>query len=174
MGGEELRRRRTIVLIGMMGAGKSSVGPLLAARLGLPFLDLDREVEQRAGKTVADIFGKEGEAAFRALEKQAAADTLAGEACVIALGGGAFEAAETRALALAQAQVVWLDAAPATVADRLGESDDRPLLVGGERLEKLVRLHARRAGNYALAHHRVATDNLTPDQVAARVAALVR
>ena len=96
-----------IVLVGFMGAGKTTIGQLLAERMGLPFTDSDQVIEQRAGRPVAQIFAEDGEPAFRALEHQVIADLLAGPALVLALGGGAAEHPGTRDR-LARARVVYL------------------------------------------------------------------
>ncbi|HEX6756554.1 MAG TPA: shikimate kinase, partial [Mycobacteriales bacterium] len=149
-----------IVLVGPPGAGKTTVGELVADRLGLPFGDTDEEVVARAGKPVTEIFVDDGEEAFRALERQAVADGLAGFDGVLVLGAGAILAAETRAR-LAGHPVVFLYAGVPTSARRIGLNRDRPLLLGNPRAQ-LRELLARRLPLYReVAAVTVHTDELT-------------
>jgi shikimate kinase len=119
-----------VVLVGLMGSGKTTVGRALAERLRRPLLDTDTVVEQRAGRTIREIFADDGEPVFRDLESAALADVLAGaEPTVIATGGGVVLRAENRAaLDAAEARVVWLSAEPGTLLERLRHATDRPLL----------------------------------------------
>lgn len=116
-----------IVLVGFMGAGKSSVGRLLAQRLGLPFVDSDDAVEQRTGRAIRDVFATDGEAAFRALERETIADLLGGPDVVLALGGGAVEDAATRE-ALRGHDVVYLEVDLEEALQRVGGDAERPVL----------------------------------------------
>jgi shikimate kinase len=143
------------VLVGLMGAGKSTVGRRLAGRLALPFVDADTEIEEAAGMQIADIFERFGEAYFRDGERRVIARLIDGTPKVIATGGGAFVNDETRALILDQATAVWLDADPAVLADRVRRRDTRPLLRGKDPLEVLTDLAAKRNPLYALAPIRV-------------------
>ena len=163
-----------VVLIGLSGSGKSTVAPLLAQRLRHPCVDLDREIERRAGRSVATLF-EEGEARFRALESGALRDSLEGtEALVLACGAGILERSENRELLTTRAKVVWLAVDPESAAARLlgAGVTERPLLRGAgplvERLRKL--LETRRAGYAAAAHAIVDTSGLTPEEVADRIA----
>lgn len=142
---------KPIVLIGLMGAGKTTVGRRLAQRLSLPFVDADAEIEAAAGMTVADIFERFGEGHFRDGERRVIARLIDGTPKVIATGGGAFINEQTRALILDQAVAVWLDAAPAVLADRVRRRDTRPLLRGRDPEEVLTELAAVRNPIYALA-----------------------
>lgn len=160
------RARRPIALVGMMGAGKTSVGRLLAVRLGLPFRDTDEAVEAASGRTIAQIFAQEGEAAFRARERDAVAALLGGPPAVIATGGGAVLDAGTRALLKERAWTIWLKAEPAMLAARLDGNADRPLLAGRDRGEELTRLAAQREPLYAAADLHLRVDGLSPQQVA--------
>lgn len=159
----------------MMGAGKSTVGPRLAARLSRPFLDTDRAVEARAGRRIAEIFAQDGEARFRALER-AAIDEAAGAGAVVALGGGAIAQPGAARRLRAQGLVVHLDAPVEVLLARIGDAVDRPLLAGlapQQRAARLRELLEQRRAHYATAHHRV--DAAGPaDAVAARIEALVR
>jgi shikimate kinase len=155
----------------MMGAGKSSVGIALAKRLELPFLDTDAEIEREAGSSVGGIFRREGEPSFRARELRAI-EAVAGRRAVVALGGGALGHPKAREQIEASGVVVYLRARPETLAQRLGEALDRPLLSGLDpraRLERLRDLLRRREADYARAAIVVDTDALALDQVVERV-----
>jgi shikimate kinase len=162
---------RHLVLVGLMGAGKTSVGARCAAALGRPFVDTDELVEATAGRTVRDIFVTEGEGGFRARERAAVADACASpEPLVIACGGGAVLDAENRAAMRDHGVVVWLRASPERLAERVGSGEGRPLLDGGAPVETLERLAALRAAAYvAAAHVTIDTDGLGVDDVASRV-----
>ncbi|MDQ8754892.1 shikimate kinase [Sphingosinicella sp. LHD-64] len=143
---------KAIVLVGLMGAGKSTVGRRLAARLGRPFFDADAEIETAAGMTIAEIFERFGEAHFRDGERRVMARLIDGPAGVIATGGGAFADDATRALILERGVAVWLDADIATLAERVGRRDHRPLLKDRDAAEVLSELAGRRNAAYAEAH----------------------
>ncbi len=165
-----------IWLLGMMGAGKSSVGRALARELGLPFFDTDAEIECRAGCAVSEIFAREGEPRFRELEREAVA-RLAGARAVVALGGGAPAEAAVAELLRATGVRVYLRASPAQLLERLGDAAGRPLLAGRDaagRLARLEQLAALREAAYAAADEVIDTDGLDPEQVAARVARAVQ
>jgi shikimate kinase len=153
-----------IVLIGFMGAGKSTVGSLLADRLGLPFTDSDQAIEQRAGRPVRQIFAEDGEPAFRALEHQVITEILDGPARVLALGGGAVEHPGTRDK-LTSAQVVYLHVSYEQALQRVGgdgAAESRPLLARPD----LAALYQRRLGAYAgIATLTVPTDGRRPEAV---------
>jgi len=158
---------RCIVLTGFMGAGKSTIGALLAERLGWRFMDTDAFIEARTGSTIAQIFTERGEDAFRLLETDAVSDCARAERLVLALGGGAVESGSTRnALAkLDRACVVFLDAPLEVMVGRcIAQPDaaERPVLADRERLAK--RLEAR-LPHYRMAHLTIATTNMTPSAV---------
>jgi len=156
-----------IVLIGFMGAGKTTIGQLLAERLGLPFTDSDQVIEQRAGRPVAQIFAEDGEPAFRALEHQVIADLLAGPALVLALGGGAAEHPGTRER-LAAAEVVYLQVGYEQALQRVGGDPSRPLLARPD----LVATYQRRLSVYAgIATLTVPTDGRAPGAIGADILA---
>ena len=146
---------KPIVLVGLMGVGKTTVGRRLAARLALPFADADHEIEAAAGMTVAEIFERFGEAHFRDGERRVIARLIDGSPKVIATGGGAFIHPETRALILDQATAVWLRAEPRVLADRVRRRDTRPLLRGRDPLAVLSELARVRDPVYAEAPIRV-------------------
>jgi len=151
----ELARRidRPIVLVGMMGVGKSSVGRRLAQLLDCPFVDADEEIERSAQMTIPEIFANYGEDYFRDGERRVIARLLAEhEGCgVIATGGGAFVNAETRTLILDKAITIWLDSEIDTLIERTARKDNRPLLKEGDPREILTHLRESRAPFYAQA-----------------------
>jgi shikimate kinase len=140
-----------IVLVGMMGVGKSTVGRRLAARLGLAFVDADEEIEKAAGMTVTEIFERYGEAHFRDGERRVIARLMDGAPRVIATGGGAFMQDDTRALILSHAVAVWLDADIDILVDRVSRREGRPLLKGKDPRIVLSELAAVRNPVYAQA-----------------------
>jgi shikimate kinase len=144
-----------IVLVGLMGAGKSTVGRRLAARLRLPFVDADTEIEAAAGMSIAEIFERFGEDHFRDGERRVIARLIDGTCKVIATGGGAFINEETRALILEHALAIWLDANPDVLAERVKKRDTRPLLRGRDPRKVLIDLARVRNPIYALAPIRV-------------------
>ncbi len=157
---------RPVVLVGFMGAGKSTVGRLLAQRLGVPFADSDDVIGQRAGRPPREIFATQGEAAFRALERDVVRELVsAGGAGVVALGGGAVEDPSTREV-LRQARVVYLEVSFARVLARVGRDPGRPVLARPDLPEVFA---ARQSAYRAVADVTVATDALAPPQVAERV-----
>jgi shikimate kinase len=146
---------KPIVLVGLMGAGKTTVGRRLAQRLSLPFVDADHAIEEAAGMTVSDIFDRFGEAHFRDGERRVIARLIDGTPKVIATGGGAFVNDQTRALILEQALAIWLDSEPAILAERVRKRDTRPLLRGRDPEQVLTELAAIRNPFYAMAPIRV-------------------
>lgn len=150
-----------IVLIGFMGAGKTTVGRLLAAKLGLPFTDSDQVIEARAGRPIPEIFAADGEPAFRRLEHDVIADLLAGQDTVLALGGGAAGHHGTRAL-LAAVPVVYLRTSYTAAMSRVGGDAGRPMLAR----PGVADLHARREPGYAaIAKLTVDTDGRSPEEI---------
>jgi shikimate kinase len=161
-----------LVLVGAPGAGKTTIGLLVADQLGVSFRDTDLDVEQAAGKPVADIFVTDGEAVFRTLERAAVATALREHEGVLALGGGAVLDEGTRA-ALSGHRVVWLEVGLADAAKRVGLARERPVLALNPRAT-LARLLGERAPHYEeVASARVRTDGREPDEIAADVVALV-
>lgn len=145
------RLPRTLVLVGLMGAGKSAVGRRLAARLGLPFVDADQEIERAAGCTIEDIFERYGEPAFRDVERRVIARLLSDPVHVLATGGGAFMDAETRALIAERGLSLWLRAGLDLLVARTARRDNRPLLKQVDRRATLQRLIEVRYPVYAQA-----------------------
>ena len=139
----------SIVLVGLMGAGKSAIGRRLAGRLGMPFVDADAEIERAAGCSITDIFELHGEAAFRDGERRVIARLLGRPAHVLATGGGAFMDADTRAAIRARGISVWLRADLDLLVSRVSRRTNRPLLAGGDPRAILQRLIAERHPIYA-------------------------
>lgn len=153
------RLNKPIVLVGLMGVGKSTVGRRLAKRLGLPFVDSDDAIEDAAGYSAAEIYERFGEADFRDGERRLVARLIDGEVRVIATGGGAFVDPRTRQLLNERAITIWLDAPVEVLAERTGRRDTRPLLRNGDRKETLGRLSQQRQPSYAEAHIHVKSGN---------------
>ncbi len=157
-----------IALAGYMGAGKTTVGRRLAARLGRPFADADRLVEDHAGMPIPEIFSRRGEVWFRRTEEDIVRETLAGPPGVIALGGGALGSARTRDLLGRTARVVWLRLDPEAAWHRVGGSEHRPL---AQDRERFLRRAAQRAPLYREAADLEVDAAHPPEEVADRIAA---
>jgi shikimate kinase len=149
---------RPLVLVGMMGVGKSTIGRKLAQLLDLPFRDADDEIEKAAQLSISEIFERFGEAHFRDGERRVIARLLDGGPSVIATGGGAFVQPETRALIHEKGIAVWLDSDVATLVERVGRRDTRPLLRGGDPKAIVARLKAEREAAYSEAPIKVMSD----------------
>lgn len=157
-----------VILVGPMGVGKSTVGELVAERLGCAYRDTDGDIVAEQGRTIADIFVDEGEPTFRAIEKQAVHRALAGYDGVLALGGGAILDADTRAL-LAGQPVVYLSMDVEEAVKRTGLNTARPLLAVNPRRQWRELMDARRHLYTEVATAVVATDGRTPEEVAQAV-----
>jgi shikimate kinase len=161
---------RNIILVGFMGSGKSSVGRALARRCGWVRVDADDVIVSRAGKPIADIFRDSGEEAFRELERTVMKDVCEESGCIISGGGGSFIDEENRRIMLDRGTVFYLSALAETIHRRVTTGNPnapvRPLLAGGEPLERIKELLAQRAPAYSQAHHTIETDDLSPGQVA--------
>ena len=163
---------RRIVLTGFMGSGKSTLGPLLAARLGWSFTDVDDVIEAEAGVTIAEIFARHGEAAFRERERATIARLAAGDSLVLALGGGAIEHQATRTLLLTASGtlLVHLQVELATTLKRCrGTEQTRPILADHANLESR---YLRRLPLYRMAHHSIHVDDLFPEQAVEKILSL--
>ena len=160
---------RTIVMVGLMGAGKSAVGRRLAARLNMPFVDADTEIETAAGCTIAEIFERHGEAAFRDGERRVIARLLEGPPIVLATGGGAFMDDDTRALVARTGISVWLRADLDTLVQRTAKRNHRPLLRDGDPAKTLKNLIAIRHPIYEQSDIVVESDDSPLDKTVDRV-----
>jgi shikimate kinase len=154
-----------IILIGPPGAGKTSVGKALAKKLLLNFLDSDKVVEERIGKSISEIFITDGEPAFREMERAAVIDLIESQDGVIALGGGSVMDPEVAKRLLPMTNVVFLDVSISNAAPRVGFNRDRPLLLGNPRQQWIALMEKRRSTYEALAKKRVSTDNKKPAEV---------
>jgi shikimate kinase len=161
-----------VILIGPPGSGKSTVGPLLAALLGVDFADTDALIAERTGKPVADVFIEDGEEAFRALERSAVTEVIGAHPGVVALGGGSVLSEATRKL-LAGQPVVYLEAGFPAVARRSGLAGPHPPIPGNPRGRLRQMLEERRAVYEELAWLTVPTDDLEPGQIAEQIAAAI-
>lgn len=166
---------RHLVLLGLPGAGKSTVGPVVARALGRVFVDLDQEIERREGRSVAMIFAADGERAFRALEREVTAELLAKgrPPIVLAPGGGWVEDPAHRALLGSVATAVYLRVSPAVAVARMGPATEaRPLLAGGDAERKLSEVLGRREALYVQSQYTVSVDSMSPGEVASSIVAL--
>jgi shikimate kinase/3-dehydroquinate synthase len=160
---------RNIVLTGFMGTGKTAVGREVAARTGRPFVDLDDLIEQRAGKSIPEIFAQDGEPAFRALEAAICGEMAAPAGLVIATGGGAVVNPANREALAAGGTVICLEADLETILQRVGRGDDRPMLASPDRVARIRELLAARAEAYAALPHHLDRAHLTISATAERV-----
>ena len=171
--GADYAPTRTLVLVGLMGVGKSSVGKRLATRLGLPFRDADAEIEAAAGMTIAEIFERDGEPAFRAGERKVIARLLAEPVHVLATGGGAFMNEQTRKLIAERGLSIWLKAELEELVKRVARRGHRPLLQQGDPRAILEQLMQERYPTYAEADLVVSSAG-TAEETAERVLAALR
>ena len=155
-----------IVLIGPPGSGKSSVGKALSRKLSRPWIDTDTEVESRAGKNISEIFLEDGEATFRALERDVVDQVMGSEAAIVSLGGGSVLNEASQKRITTAKEVVFLDVSISNAAPRVGFNKDRPLLAINPRQQWLQLMEKRRPIYESLATITVSTDNKKPDQVA--------
>jgi len=162
--------RRSIVLVGMMGVGKSSIGRRLGTRLGLPFVDADAEIEKAAGMSIADIFARHGEADFRSGEARVIARLLEGGPQVLATGGGAVMNADTRAAIKAKGVSIWLCADFDVLMRRITKrKNDRPMLQTADPAATLRQLLAERAPVYAQADITVQSREVPHDAIVTEI-----
>ncbi len=165
---------RSVVMVGLMGAGKTSIGRRLAARLDMPFVDADAEIEAAAGCTIEEIFEHHGEAAFRDGERRVIARLLEGPPQIIATGGGAYMDETTRALIREHAVCLWLRADLDTLVARTSRRSNRPLLKQGNPRETLDRLMRERYPVYAESDITIDSQDCPPEETTqAALAALM-
>lgn len=164
---------KSLVLVGLMGAGKSSVGKRLALRLGLPFFDADTEIEKAAGASIPDIFSEHGEAAFRDGERRVIARLLDQSPIVLATGGGAFMNEETRARIRASGLSIWLKADLDLLVRRCSRRSNRPLLAAADPRKVLESLMHQRYPIYAEADITVATTDGPHEDVVENIIAML-
>lgn len=164
-----------LALVGFMGSGKSTVGGLLATRLGMEYVDLDDEVSRRAGMDIPAIFEREGEEGFRQRESLALREVLTGGGKVVACGGGVVLRDENLELLRRRALVVYLEVSEETAVSRLGDGEGRPLLAEGDIAARVGELMARRRERYHMAAHEVVkADRGDPEEMAEEIAGIWR
>lgn len=166
--------RRPIVLIGLPGAGKTTVAPYAAGLLGSAWCDLDEQIAVRAGKSIADIFASDGERHFRALERAAMVAALAGLPQVIGTGGGWAAEPDNIAAIAGRTLLIYLALTPAEAASRLAGTGDRPMLVNESPVSRLTELLNARERWYRLADIEIAVGQTSVETVAASIAAAAR
>lgn len=164
---------KNIVLVGFMGAGKTTAGKVLARKLGRRFIDLDREIEAGCGMPVSEIFRVHGEAFFRDRERLAISELISHSGTVISTGGGVMLQPENVANLKKNGWIVCLGAGTKTIITRIGQDKTRPLLNAPNREELVDKLLRERAHRYQLADFTVDTNTLTPDEVADRIIAFM-
>lgn len=165
--------KRTVALVGMMGAGKTSLGRRLAARLDVPFRDADVEIVQAAGCSIPEIFSRYGEAAFRDCERKVLDRVLREPAHILATGGGAFMNPETRARIAENAVSLWIKAPLDILWERVSRKDDRPLLKSGDPRATLAKLLAEREPVYALADLAIESEDVPHAETVERMVRLL-
>jgi shikimate kinase len=153
--GQTYNLKRTVVLVGMMGSGKTAIGRALAAALDVPFVDSDAAIEEAAASTIAEIFARDGEAFFRKREAEVLKRLLSGPPGIVSTGGGAFLAEENRKAIAQMGVAVWLDADVKILWERVRHKDTRPLLRTADPQATLAALYAERTPIYALAGLRI-------------------
>lgn len=163
--------QRTLVLVGLMGCGKSSIGKRLAAKLALPFIDADEEIERVAQKSISEIFADHGEAFFRDREAKVIARLLGCGPQVLATGGGAFITPETREKIRDAGISIWLRADLPVLMRRVGKRDSRPLLKNGDPEQVMKNLMATRYPIYAEADLTVESRDIPHDSIVAEILA---
>lgn len=161
--------KKRIIIIGPPGAGKTTIGKLLANDLELDFIDTDSEIERQTGKEISDIFLDEGETGFRKIEREIVIKSLKEEDVVISLGGGSILDSEVEGLLRNEPQVVYLEVSISNAAPRVGFNAERPLLLANPRQQWLKLFEERRELYEALGRYRINTDNRKPKETVAEI-----
>ena len=156
---------KTIVLIGMMGSGKTTIGKLLGEKLTLRSIDIDVIIEQNEKRTVSEIFQNEGEKYFRNIERETIKKNFTNKDLIISLGGGAFEDQLTQELLLKNSTVIYLKTSPNIILERIKNNTNRPLLRNQMTVEKIQSIILQRQKNYELANITILTDNKNTDKI---------
>jgi shikimate kinase len=166
--------RRSVVLVGMMGSGKTAVGRALAARLQVPFLDSDAAIEEAAHSTIAEIFARDGEPFFRDRESEVISRLLSGPPAIVSTGGGAFMSERNRRVIAEKGVALWLDADLDTLWERVRHKDSRPLLRTADPRATLAEIYGERVPVYRLADLQVkAEPRFSIDDTASRAVAVL-
>jgi len=161
--------KKNLVLLGMMGVGKSTVGKIVAERQGLEFIDIDINIEKKFRMKIAEIFEKKGEDFFRNEEKKEVLKSLKKSNCVIALGGGAFMNEVVRKIILKDEISIWLDININTLNERTKSNKKRPLLNEKDNKKKIEELYNKRKNIYELASHKINCDNLDKESITEKI-----
>ena len=161
--------RKNLVLLGMMGVGKTTIGKIVAKKQGLEFVDTDINIEKKCSMKISEIFKKKGEKFFRIEEEKEALKSLKKNNCVIALGGGAFINKTVRNNILKNAVSMWLDIDLKTLNKRIKWNKNRPLLDKEDKQEKINKLYSERKNIYKLANHRINCNNLHKENIAKKI-----
>ena len=162
---------KTIILTGMMGAGKTTIAHILGKKLNIKSIDIDTLIEQNEGEKISEIFSNKGEEFFRKIEKETIRNifTPNPENLVISLGGGALENPETREFLLNNSTVIYLKTSPKIIYERIKNNTSRPLLCDNMSVEKITEILEKREANYQSATITITTDNKTPNQIAEEI-----
>jgi shikimate kinase len=160
---------KTIVLIGMMGSGKSTIGKLLSDKLNVAFSDLDKLIEQKVQLSISQIFQTKGEKYFRELEKNVLRENFSANNQVISLGGGTFENSETQKFLLTNSIIIYLKTLPQTIFERIKNDKSRPLLCGNMTIENISEIMESRDINYRKASFTISTDNKNSDEIVSEI-----
>ena len=164
---------KTIVLIGMMGSGKTTIGKLLGEKLTLRSIDIDVIIEQNEKRTVSEIFQNEGEKYFRNIERETIKKNFTNKDLIISLGGGAFEDQLTQELLLKNSAVIYLKTSPNVILERIKNNTNRPLLKNQMTVEKIQSIILQRQKNYELANITILTDNKNTDKIVEEILGVI-
>lgn len=161
--------RKNLVLLGMMGVGKTTVGKIVAKKQGIKFIDIDKNIEKKCSMKISEIFKKNGENFFRIEEEKEVLKSLKNNNCVIALGGGAFINETVRNSILKNAISIWLDIDLKTLSKRIKWNKKRPLLDKEDNQKKISELYSERKNIYKLANHKINCHNLVKRDIAKKI-----
>lgn len=164
---------KTIVLIGMMGSGKTTIGKLIGEKLTLRSIDIDVIIEQNEKRTVSEIFQNEGEKYFRNIERETIKKNFTNKDLIISLGGGAFEDQLTQELLLKNSTVIYLKTSPNVILERIKNNTNRPLLKNQMTVEKIQSIILQRQKNYELANITILTDNKNTDKIVEEILGVI-
>lgn len=164
---------KTIVLIGMMGSGKTTIGKLLGEKLTLRSIDIDVIIEQNEKRTVSEIFQNEGEKYFRNIERETIKENFTNKDLIISLGGGAFEDQLTQELLLKNSTVIYLKTSPNVILERIKNNTNRPLLKNQMTVGKIQSIILQRQKNYELANITILTDNKNTDKIVEEILGVI-
>lgn len=164
---------KTIVLIGMMGSGKTTIGKLLGEKLTLRSIDIDVIIEQNEKRTISEIFQNEGEKYFRNIERETIKKNFTNKDLIISLGGGAFEDQLTQELLLKNSTVIYLKTSPNVILERIKNNTNRPLLKNQMTVEKIQSIILQRQKNYELANITILTNNKNTDKIVEEILGVI-